>query len=638
MTTSPARPSKDAVFKDGRWVIKFGNAEARVVWLVGRMPLVSSREVSDLLGLDDHQRVRVIMENLGALGYVTGLKTASSYPHGKSVERFFLTERGIGRLAKLEGIEVDDVYERYPVSLQWRRALLRRLEALEIYYKLCCFADLARREGAIRFGKGEEEGGPGDFAVGLPSWGTLFWWRRSGWLDGTIMFGAGKGARGMRVHRIGPTRIRRTILYWLGSMMESWKVWGIERIVIVVPGYTELRLVENWLRENGRTIQAFCVVEHELREAREWKDMEFIQPEKYGSDYYSFSQVFSGLRGRPSAEGDVLDGFEPYDEAIVPPDTILKRGQSDREILAGASLNRRERICLQAVADWPLALREHLLGLQGVSERAFASLFDMGIIYYAWDDGYARVLLSESGMRYAVNRDRSKIGVLRDRWGHVLLGKSEPELENLRSFSVTGKGLHPRQRVRATGGKLMTISRQLAHLDGLTEFFSALGGGTEGFDVVEVLPTHRGERWAQIRRRMRAILPDGSFVAKRGDVVEPYAVEFERRAVDPKQMAERLQPYKRYYDAVYTFGDHGTTTLNTLFVFETVVHASRFASLCVSGRNVARTSRGRQMPIYASSIEAIREKGIWADVWFAVGGAFSGQYVTLTERGREFEI
>ena len=134
---------------------------------------------------------------------------------------------------------------------------------------------------------------------------------------------------------------------------------------------------------------------------------------------------------------------------------------------------------------------------------------------------------------------------------------------------------------------------------------------------------------------MRAILPDGAFVAKTKDSVIPFAFEFERRAVSPALMTERLRPYKRYYDAMYRFEDHGTT-LVTLVVFEAVGHASAFGSLCVSGRNVAQTSRGRNMPLFVSSIEAIREKGVWGEVWFAVGGEFSGRYVALTERGRQW--
>ena len=638
MTTGTAGP-KAAVFKggrrvDGRRVIKVGSTEGRVVRLVGRMPFVSFRDVCDLLGLDGYQRARVIMDNLEALGHVTSLKTAGVYSGGWEVKRFVLTLRGIGRLAELERIEVPDALRRYPVSLQWRRVVLRRLEALEVYYRLCCFAALARREGAISFGKGEAEGGPGEFAVGEPSGGTLFWWRRRGWMDGTVVFGQGKGARRVRVLRIGSVRVRRAILHRLGSMMRAYRERGIERIVIVVPGYTELRLVEHWLRANARFIQAYCVVEHELKQARKWSDIRFVRPGEYGSAYFSLSAAFSGLRGRPSRLGARLDRFEFHEKVVVPEGAILRTGGNDREILVGASLSRRERICLQAVADWPLGLRGHLLSLKGVNKDSLANLLRMGLIYYVWDERQARVLLSDAGMRYLASRDRSSLGMLRSRWGAVILDDDDDGSSELKAFPVSGKGLDRRHRIRAEGGKLRVVSRQLEHLDGITEFFSVLGGGTEGLDVVEVLPTHRSERWARIGRRMRAILPDGAFVAKTRDSVVPFALEFERRAVTPKLMNQRLRPYKQYYDAVYRFEDHGAI-LVTLMVFESVVHASDFASHCGSGRVVARTSRGRNMPLYVSSIEAIREKGLWEEIWFAVGGEFAGRYVDLTRRGRQ---
>ena len=620
--------------RGGKRVITFGNTEGRVVRLVGRMPFVSSRDVSDLLGLGGYQVARVIMENLEALEHVTSLNAAGVYSGGWEVKRFVLTVKGIGRLAELERIGVAAARRRYPVSLQWRRVLLRRLEALEVYYKLCCFAALARREGAINFGEGEDVDGPGDFAVGSPSGGTLFWWRRAGWLDGTFVFGQGKGARRVRVLRIGSVGVRRAILHRLGSMMLAYGDRGIERIVIVVPGYTELRLVEHWLRANARYIQAYCVVEHELKQARKWSDIRFVRPGEYGSAYFSLSAAFSGLRGRPSRLGARLDRFESHEKVVVPEGAILRTGANDRDILVGASLSRRERICLQAVADWPLGLRGHVLSLKGVNKDSLANLLRMGLIYYVWDERQARVLLSDAGMRYLASRDRSSLGMLRSRWRAVILDDDDGGSSRLKAFPVSGKGLDRRHRIRAEGGKLRVVSRQLEHLDGITEFFSALGGGTEGLDVVEVLPTHRSERWARIGRRMRAILPDGAFVAKMRDSVVPFALEFERRAVTPKLMNQRLRPYKQYYDAVYRFEDHGAI-LVTLIVFESVVHASDFASHCGSGRVVARTSLGRNMPLYVSSIEEIREKGLWEEIWFAVGGEFEGRYVDLTRRGMQ---
>ena len=106
---------------------------------------------------------------------------------------------------------------RYPVSLQWRRVLLRRLEALEVYYKLCCLAALARREGAITFGEGEDVGGPGEFAVRRAVWGdaVLVAEGPGGWMERSSS--AGGRVRGeVRVLRTGSVGVRRAILHRLG--------------------------------------------------------------------------------------------------------------------------------------------------------------------------------------------------------------------------------------------------------------------------------------------------------------------------------------------------------------------------------------------------------------------------------------
>ena len=57
----------------------------------------------------------------------------------------------------------------------------------------------------------------------------------------------------------------------------------------------------------------------------------------------------------------------------------------------------------------------------------------------------------------------------------MVLDDDDDGSSGLMSFPVTGKGLDRRHRIRAEGGKLRVVSRQLAHLDGITEFFSALG-------------------------------------------------------------------------------------------------------------------------------------------------------------------
>ena len=45
---------------------------------------------------------------------------------------------GLGRLAEQEGLTPDELVRRYPVSAQWRRSLMERLDALAAIYRLAC--------------------------------------------------------------------------------------------------------------------------------------------------------------------------------------------------------------------------------------------------------------------------------------------------------------------------------------------------------------------------------------------------------------------------------------------------------------------------------------------------------------------
>ena len=115
---------------DRRTQLRFGVEEGRVVRLVGRMPFLSAREVSEILGLGGYRRARNIMDSLSALGYVTSLNIAGVYGDRWEVSRFALTVEGVRELAALDGISLGEALRRYPVSVEWRRAILRRMSAL----------------------------------------------------------------------------------------------------------------------------------------------------------------------------------------------------------------------------------------------------------------------------------------------------------------------------------------------------------------------------------------------------------------------------------------------------------------------------------------------------------------------------
>ena len=585
-------------------VVSFREEEGHVVRLVGRMPFISVREIADILGMAD-KSASIVVRHLRELGFVIYVDAGSSSFGGRAVRRYVLTESGIERLAQLLRTDVATVLRSYPVSLQWRRSLLRRLEALEQFYKVCGLLGLAHRDGGLTIR---------DEVAVKP----VFLWRRTGWIDGTIRLG-GDGGPGIRVMRLGASAVRRAMLYWMGSMVESWRLGGVETALVIVPGHTELRLVEGWFRRWAWGVRVFCVTERAVMEADSWRDLIVLRPAEFGSIQVTVGRAFSGLRERYSRESQMLDAYEYHGKALMPREGVLGRSGTDAEVMVGATLNRYDRAMLQAVADWPLALRKPLLGFRAGHDGSLTRLYKEGFLNYFFDGSRAaRCVLTDMGHRYLAGRDRSQVSLLRQQWGAV-----EVEGDDEDGFYVRGVGLGAGARMRPEGGKLKVAGRQLRHLDGIVEFFSLMGYAGDmagdGLEVLEVLPTHRSERWAQIGKRKRGILPDASFILRVGSEVVPFVLEYERRAIVDRNMAQRLAPYKRYYDAMFKFEDLGRTLL-TLVVFERDDQATNFAEYCRLDQRVTRTTDRRVLPVFTTSLERLRGD-FWAAHWLsALGG------------------
>ena len=583
-----------------RRVIRFGPEEARVVQLVGRMPFVSSREVSEILGMGSYSRARVMMDNLSALGHVASLKTAGADGNSWEVKRFVLTARGIGRLADLEGISIPEAVRRFPVSLQWRRAILRRLGSVTTFYRLTALVAEAPLEGKPQ---------------GSRAW---FSWRRTGWLDGTIMLG---GGRRIRVRRFGSTLLRKATLHYLGSLVESWKKRGVECVLIIVPDHTELRLVERWLGRNAWFVQAYCVVERDLQAARQWSDLVVRRPMKERTVSCHIGIAFGKLEGRETTESASLDGVEPYRKPKLPGEGVLGRGAGDRELLSWIQLGTAHIRALRIVSDWPLGLRSHLVEL-GASSRALSFLHKTGLVHYAWEGRYARCVLSDAGGRYLAAMDRSSLGSWRERWLVSVVQGGD-------GYRVSGGDLPSRARLSADGGSIGTVKEQIRHQDQLLETCVMLGRGWRGGEVTEVVPSHRSERWAKIGKSMRAIKPDAIVTVRGVDERErSLSIEYEQRAQGPVAMDDKLQPYRNYYRHYHVYEESMSAVLKTLFVFPDTAHASRFGNHCMSSWTPG-SWRWRQN-VFVSSVPELRE-GFEGDAWLAVGGQNLGKRVSFEQ-------
>ena len=105
---------------------------------------------------------------------------------------------------------------------------------------------------------------------------------------------------------------------------------------------------------------------------------------------------------------------------------------------------------------------------------------------------------------------------------------------------------------------------------------------------------------------MRAVNPDAFGVLTRDDTRWPFFLEWERRAVRPSTMSERLAPYLRYYSSHRPVDDHGTRP-SVLVVFDDEIAHTHFLRVA---REEMR-AEGVTVPLWVSHREAIDALGRW---------------------------
>ena len=549
---------------------------------IGTMPFLSRGELAALGGLGDGE-ARHGLNRLLNSGLVVRVGHARI---GKvRTRRWCLTGPGVSELASLRGVDTGELLGVLPVSAEWRAILLRRLDTAEVYYRLAALA-------AVASGR------------------RCRWhWRRSGWLDGTLEVGRG---RYVRVCRIGSAVPRRSILSRLGGMVRMWEEGHVDTALIVVPGHTQARPVERWLRENGSGIFAWVVTEPELAGAGP-QDRIWRRPGAFRTRAHPMSRMLAGVGEREGEAGDVSSRTERRGHRSLPGKrTVPVTRQAD---LLPATLTKAQKDLLDLVADWPLMGSEDLARMLGVSghgmRRNAGELVRHGlarslrITAAGARDSAPRMCPGDAGLRLLSWRDRTQLHALRARWGVVPDDAGDPE------FGIGG--------LRLEGGRLRQLARQLRHTDGVHRFVSRLTEACRQSDdaaLVEVLPAHRSERWFEIGGRHYGVRPDASGVIGDGRGYLPFLLEYEERATTPAATNSRLDPYRRYFDVVTRVEDWGRHPV-VLVLFAETGAASRFAAYCAGHLAAPRTFTGARLPLYVSSAEDLLRSGVLGESWLA---------------------
>ena len=221
-----------------------------------------------------------------------------------------------------------------------------------------------------------------------------------------------------------------------------------------------------------------------------------------------------------------------------------------------------------------------------------------------WRDA-RRLTLSDRGLKLLARRDRVSTGEARQRWSAGADGDGDNG----------GDSGQP----AVSGRRSRQLLRDLEHTAAVHRFVAALNRQAKslGWKVEQLDPPHRASRYFRHYGRPRALHPDAFGMLRRGDTLRPFFLEYERRAVRPATMAQRLAPYLRYYSSPRPADDHGHRPL-VLVVFDDPVAPAHF--LEVARREMLRVRV--PLPLLASHRELVEREGPLGAAWTMPNGDF----------------
>ena len=216
-----------------------------------------------------------------------------------------------------------------------------------------------------------------------------------------------------------------------------------------------------------------------------------------------------------------------------------------------------------------------------------------------------RLALTDGGLAVLARRDRASVGVARRRWS---VTPEDPEAP-LSWRNVSGAG--SRQ-----------LLRNVEHTTAVHGFIAALARQSRslGWKLVQIDPPRRASRYFRhggLPARaggLRSVHPDAFGILRRGRTTWPFFLEWERRAVRPATMAERLAPYLRYYSSRRPLDDHGAQPA-VLVVFDDDLAATHF--LRVAREEMDRTRV--RVPLWVSHRGALDSLGPLGRAWRTPG-------------------
>ena len=313
---------------------------------------------------------------------------AASVPHATDVtpptRRFYLTPSGLHRLARVEGMTVDELLNLYPVSAQWQRVLLERLDAAAVIYRLA--ATISNIAHPIRFR-----------------------WYRAKPMDAAIVL---PDERIIGVVRQGLTSDRTAFSKRLWRLRDG---PSPSAILVLLPDEVRLRQARRLLA--GAPAASFLALERDAVSADPSTPVWRIPSDSVSLD-------LSRALKHTSPNGDLPTEEPP--ERVSLPEHLNVDGQDDSapDHLLPALLKSTEKRCLDLLSDWPWMTPAHLGGVLEVKRSRISQLLQrltsLGLVIDDVVEGRRRLILSDLGLSVLARRDRTSVGAMKKRWSASL--------------------------------------------------------------------------------------------------------------------------------------------------------------------------------------------------------------------------
>lgn len=539
--------------------MRVAQRETDTLRTLAAMPFLDWLELAAVAGVAETTAHRTL-HRLRERGRVDFLRHASE--HIAATRRWHVTAHGLAVLASADGITVNQLLHRYPVSAHWQRLILARLDAAAVIYRLAATA--ATSASLLRFR-----------------------WYRALPLDAAFTL---SGGRTLGVIRQGRTADRAAFaerVGWLAGTRQPLP----RGLLAIFPDEARLNQARSAL---ARYPGSVCLArEADVARCRV-EDSVWRTPSS--PSVLSLEQVLALL-----PPGGELLHESPLRRVALPANiNPPEAGGDTADHLLPARLNPAHKRMLDCLADWPWITPSDLAGILGVSDsrrrRRLHDLTSLGLVSRVNLDDERCLALSRRGLAFLARRDRASIAVATRRW------------------SVRrDDGAEPTSWREVPGVRARPLARTIEHTRAVHRFMADLGRQTKlspNYRALDLSPPHHSGRHFRHQGRLRSIHPDGSGMVQVGDRIIPFFLEWERRAVNPSTMATRLAPYLRYFSTNRPTDDHGRRPI-LLLVFDDFTAESNFL-------RVARDEMSRanvNVPLWVSHQDLLEEVGPLGKVW-----------------------